>query len=52
MTIPATLTVLSSGKIMLKSDFKIKLNDFKISGKDIGTKIAPTANINIFCIYE
>lgn len=52
MTIPATLTVLSSGKIMLKSDFKIKLNDFKIIGKDISTKIAPTANINIYCIYE
>ncbi|MBY0481027.1 MAG: YceI family protein [Chitinophagaceae bacterium] len=52
MQIPAILTVLSSGKMMFKSDFKIKLNDFKISGKDIGVKIAPEASIDIYCIYE
>lgn len=52
MQIPAVLTVLSSGKMMFKSDFKVKLKDFKINGKDMGVKIAPEAGIDIYCIYE
>ncbi len=52
MTVKGTLTVLSSGKIMLKSDLKIKLKDFNISGSYIGSKIAPEATISLYCIYE
>lgn len=47
-----SLIVLSSGKILLKSDIKIKLKDFNISGNDIGTKIAPEAIISIYCMYD
>jgi YceI-like domain len=52
MTVNGTLTVLSSGKIMLKSDLKIKLKDFNITGSYIGSKIAPEATISLYCIYE
>jgi hypothetical protein len=47
-----SLTVLSSGKIMLKSEIKIKLKDYRISGTLIGSKIAPDATISVYCIYE
>lgn len=47
-----SLTVLSSGKIMFKSDIKIKLKDYNISGNLIGSKIAPDATISVYCIYE
>lgn len=47
-----SLTVLSSGKIMLKSEIKIKLKDYNISGNMIGSKIAPDATISVYCIYE
>ena len=47
-----SLTVLSSGKIMLKSEIKIKLKDYQISGNLIGSKIAPDATISVYCIYE
>ncbi|HQR93303.1 MAG: hypothetical protein B7Y15_10830 [Bacteroidetes bacterium 24-39-8] len=52
MTVNGTLTVLSSGKIMLKSDLKIKLKDFNITGSYIGSKISPDATISLYCIYE
>jgi hypothetical protein len=52
ITVTGILTVLSSGKIMLKSDFKIKLKDYNITGNNIGSKIATEASININCIYE
>ena len=52
VTVTGTLTVLSSGKIMLKSDIKIKLKDYQISGNLIGSKIAPDATISVYCIYE
>jgi hypothetical protein len=46
------LTVLSSGKIMLKADIKIKLKDYNILGSNIGSKIATEASIYINCMYE
>lgn len=52
ITASGSLTVLSSGKIMLKSDIKIKLKDYNISGNLIGSKIAPDATISVYCIYE
>lgn len=52
VTATGSLTVLSSGKIMLKSEIKIKLKDYKISGNYIGSKIAPDATISVYCIYE
>lgn len=52
VVVTGSLTVLSSGKIMLKSDIKIKLKDYNISGNLIGSKIAPDATISVYCIYE
>jgi hypothetical protein len=50
--IMGSLTVLSSGKIMLKSEFKLKWKDFNISSKEAIAKLAPEAIISIYCIYE
>ena len=46
------LTVLSSGKIMLKADLKIKLADFQIKFKDASSKYAADAFLNLYCMYE
>jgi NurA-like 5'-3' nuclease len=52
VVVSGSLTILSSGKIMLKSEIKIKLKDYQISGNLIGSKIAPDATISVYCIYE
>jgi hypothetical protein len=44
----ANLTVLSSGKIMLKSELKLRWKDFNITSKSL----APETIISIYCIYE
>ncbi len=46
------LTVLSSGKIMLKTDLRIKLKDFQIVTKEKSPKTDQENVFSIFCIYE
>jgi hypothetical protein len=50
--ITGILTVLSSGKIMLKSELKVKWKDFNISTTKMDSKLTPEAIISIYCIYE
>ena len=45
-----TITV-AAGKITMKSNFKIKLKDYKISGSYIGDKIAAEASITVNCKF-
>lgn len=45
-----TITV-AGGKITMKSNFKIKLKDYKISGSYIGDKIAAEASISVNCKF-
>jgi hypothetical protein len=46
------LTVLSSGKIMMKCDLKVKWKDFNVSLKDKASKSVQETVISIYCIYE
>lgn len=50
--ITGTLTVLSSGKIMLKSETKVRLKSFNQKMKELASKLAPEASISIYCIYD
>jgi hypothetical protein len=52
LLITGNLTILSSGKIMLKSDLKIKWRDFNITPKDKSAKTAPESIVSIYCIYD
>jgi hypothetical protein len=52
LLITGNLTVLSSGKIMLKSDLKIKWQDFNITPKEKSAKPAPECFVSIYCIYD
>ncbi len=52
LLITGNLTVLSSGKIMLKSDLKIRWSDFHINPKEKSSKFAPESFISIYCIYD
>lgn len=45
-----TITI-TNGKATLKSNFKVKLKDYKISGSYIGDKIAPDATITVNCKF-
>lgn len=45
-----TITV-ARGSVTLKSNFKVKLKDYKISGSYIGDKIAPEATIAVNCKF-
>ncbi len=45
-----TITI-KSGKASLKSDFNVKLADYKIAGSYIGEKIAAEAKIQINCNF-
>lgn len=45
-----TITV-AGGNVTLKSNFKVKLKDYKISGSYIGDKIAPEASIAVNCKF-
>ena len=48
----ANLTVLSSGKIMLKTDFTIKWKDFHIATKEKASNTAQETVFGIFFIYD
>lgn len=48
--VPGTITV-KSGKANLKSDFKVKLSDYKIAGSYIGEKIAAEASVQVNCNF-
>ena len=52
ISITGNLTVLSSGKIMLNSDLKIRWADFNINTKKMSSKLAPESLISIYCLYE
>jgi hypothetical protein len=52
IVITGNLTVLSSGKMMLKCELKIRWKDFNITSKEIASKLTPEAIISIYCIYE
>jgi hypothetical protein len=52
LSIAGNLTILSSGKIMLKSDLKIKWQDFNIKSKDKFSKSGSECIISIYCIYD
>jgi hypothetical protein len=52
IVIKGNLTVLSSGKIMLNSELKLRWKDFNISSKAMESKFAPEAIISIYCIYD
>ncbi|MFP5039709.1 YceI family protein [Parasediminibacterium sp. JCM 36343] len=48
----AGLVVIEKGKVNTKSTFKIKLNDYGIKGKDIGSVIAAAVEITVAAKYE
>ena len=48
----AGLIVIEKGKVNTKSSFKIKLKDFGIVGKDIGTVISNNITITVSAKYE
>ena len=45
------IITVAAGKITMKSNFKIKLKDYKISGSYIGDKIAAEASITVNCKF-
>lgn len=48
--VPGTITI-KSGKASLKSDFTVRLSDYKIAGSYIGEKIAAEANVQVNCNF-
>ena len=46
------LIIIEKGKVSTKSSFKIKLKDFGISGKDIGTVISNSITITVSAKYD
>jgi len=51
-TSAAGLLVIEKGKLSAKSTFKIKIKDYGITGKDIGTVISNTLEITVAAKYE